>query len=114
MQPSALPSITKPSQEPLAKLIQLYLGVINEIPRKEKRFAILNDLIAVTPNSQSLNGRLAILERDGYIVRFEDGREVRFTKTPKGIRLEQILNEDWEHVQHLIKNWQGKEKRKYY
>jgi hypothetical protein len=114
MQPNAPPSITKPSQEPLAKLIRRYLGIINEVPRKEKRFAILKDLIAVTPNSRSLNGRLAILERDEYISSFEDGKEVRFTKTQKGIRLEQILNEDWELIQHLIENWQGKEKRKYY
>lgn len=114
MQPSAPPSITEPSQQLLVQYLQRYLGVINEIPRKEKRFAILKDLMTITPSSPSLNYRLAILEREGYILRFEEGREIRFTKTPKGARLEQIITEDLEFVNHLLEYWQGKEMRKYY
>jgi hypothetical protein len=114
MQPNAPPSITLPSQQPLRKYVQRYLTIINEIPRKERRLAILKDLMAITPNSVSLNGRLAILERDGYILRFEKGREIEFTKTDKGTRLEQILTEDWDHITLILKEFPGTEKRKYY
>jgi hypothetical protein len=114
MQPSAPPSIVPPSQEPLVNYLRRYLGIINEIPRKEKRFAILKDLMAVTPNSQSLHYRLAILESKGYILRFEDGREIRFLKTDNGKRLEQMINEDWEHIVHLNEYWQGQEMRRHY
>jgi hypothetical protein len=87
---------------------------MNEIPRTEKRLAILKDLMEVTPNSQSLQYRLTILERDGYILRFNEGREIRFTKTEKGARLEKMITEDWDLIRHLQENWQGKEKRRYY
>jgi len=114
MQPSPPPSIAPPSQEPLVNYLRKYLAILNDTLRKEKRFAILKDLIEVTPNSQSLHYRLAILEREGYIARFDEGRETRFIKTEKGTRLEHIINEDWEYVVHLNENWQGKEMRKHY
>jgi predicted MarR family transcription regulator len=84
---------------------------MNEVIEKEKRPATLEDLSTVTDDLTSLRYHLDRLESKGFIIHWREGGEPRYLKTPRGDRLERILDSEWDCVVELLERWVGKSEK---